>query len=72
MKLTGMSFQEIDPEDHATLDALAPGAEAAGGKTLADMIFDKMQGGAVSQGLDDDGKWNTFAAWKKADLVFRT
>ncbi|KAK1925808.1 Bystin-domain-containing protein [Papiliotrema laurentii] len=45
---------EIDPEDHATLDALAPAAHGEGGKTLADLIFSQMQGGAVSQGIDEE------------------
>ncbi|KAL7420808.1 snoRNA-binding rRNA-processing protein [Cryptotrichosporon argae] len=41
----------IDPEDHATLDALGPSA-AGEGKTLADMIFEKMAGGP-SAAADD-------------------
>ncbi|KAK8858655.1 hypothetical protein IAR55_002884 [Kwoniella newhampshirensis] len=60
---------EIDPEDHATLDALNPGHNAGAasgsasgyqgeengeGRTLADIIFSKMQGGAVSKGLEDE------------------
>ncbi|WWC88467.1 uncharacterized protein L201_003378 [Kwoniella dendrophila CBS 6074] len=53
---------EIDPEDHATLDALNQGQNNAGGseepgeppKTLADLIFSKMEGGAVSKGLEDE------------------
>lgn len=55
----------IDPADHATLDALnrgsgtAPmgqdqGEEDGEPKTLADMIFSKMQGGAVSRGVEDE------------------
>jgi essential nuclear protein 1 len=45
----------IDPEDHATLDALNGQNEAnAGGRTLADLIFSKMEGGAVSRGIDED------------------
>lgn len=49
-------MQAIDPEDHATLDALNGQSEAAaaGGRTLADLIFSKMEGGAVSQGVDED------------------
>lgn len=44
---------EIDPEDHATLDALAPGeGPAAGGQTLADIIFAKM---AAAPAVEDDG-----------------
>ncbi|ORX37340.1 Bystin-domain-containing protein [Kockovaella imperatae] len=47
---------DIDPEDHATLDALAP---EQNGRTLADIIFNKMAGGAVSQGAaaeeEDEG-----------------
>ena len=42
---------DIDPEDHATLDALNKPEVA--GRTLADVIFSKMEGGAVSQGLED-------------------
>ncbi|KAK4684095.1 essential nuclear protein 1, partial [Tremellales sp. Uapishka_1] len=48
---------EIDPADHATMDALNPGlgnAEASGSRTLADMIFDQMEGGAVLRGIEDD------------------
>ncbi|WVF68914.1 hypothetical protein IAT40_003688 [Kwoniella sp. CBS 6097] len=58
---------EIDPADHATLDALNANAGGAsgsgagpsteqgeGGQTLADIIFSKMQGGAVSKGLEDE------------------
>lgn len=48
--------QEIDPEDHATLDALAPAAHGEGGKTLADLIFSKMEGGAVTQGIEEEGE----------------
>ena len=50
----------IDPEDHATLDALnrggGEGADEgnAGGRTLADLIFSKMEGGAVSRGAEDE------------------
>lgn len=45
----------IDPEDHATLDALnGQSAANEGGRTLADLIFSKMEGGAVSRGADDD------------------
>lgn len=47
---------EIDPADHATLDALVAPGQEAGSRTLADMIFDKMQGGAVTQGMDDEGE----------------
>ena len=46
---------EIDPEDHKTLDALAPSAQE-GNKTLADLIFAQMQGGAVSQGIEEEGE----------------
>lgn len=53
-----IEIQEIDPADHATLDALNPAASGSGsgtgGRTLADMIFDQMQGGAVSKGIDED------------------
>ncbi|RXK35737.1 essential nuclear protein 1 [Tremella mesenterica] len=47
---------EIDPADHATLDALGPSAAMgeAGGRTLADIIFSKMQGGAISRGMEDE------------------
>ncbi|WVR06441.1 hypothetical protein IAU60_003472 [Kwoniella sp. DSM 27419] len=50
---------EIDPADHATLDALNPGpgagaGEEGGEQTLADLIFSKMQGGAVSKGAEDE------------------
>ncbi|WWC96175.1 hypothetical protein V866_003042 [Kwoniella sp. B9012] len=53
---------EIDPADHATLDALNAGHNQAGTtdepgeppKTLADLIFSKMEGGAVSKGLEDE------------------
>ncbi|KAL0255766.1 hypothetical protein I308_100573 [Cryptococcus tetragattii IND107] len=55
----------IDPADHATLDALNRGGgavpmgqdqgeEDGEPKTLADMIFSKMQGGAVSRGAEDE------------------
>lgn len=57
----------IDPADHATLDALNRGGgavpmgqdqgeEDGEPKTLADMIFSKMQGGAVSRGAEDERK----------------
>lgn len=47
--------QAIDPEDHATLDALNGQTEAGGGgRTLADLIFSKMEGGAATQGIDDE------------------
>lgn len=50
-------YQDIDPEDHATLDTLALGAEAgSGSRTLADIIFDKMNGGGASQMVDEDGQ----------------
>ncbi|WVQ80698.1 hypothetical protein IAT38_002803 [Cryptococcus sp. DSM 104549] len=64
---------QIDPADHATLDALnrggdgrtgliagegpagaAAGEEDEGPKTLADLIFSKMEGGAVSKGAEDE------------------
>lgn len=46
---------EIDPEDHATLDALGSGAQQQqAGKTLADLIFAKMEGGAQPE-VEDDG-----------------
>lgn len=50
--------QEIDPNDHATLGALAAGGmpgggEGSGGRTLADMIFDKMGGGSAPADFDD-------------------
>ncbi|WWC62668.1 uncharacterized protein I303_105265 [Kwoniella dejecticola CBS 10117] len=52
---------EIDPADHATLDALNGGNSAGRSdepgeppKTLADLIFSKMEGGAVSKGLEDE------------------
>ncbi|WWC70841.1 uncharacterized protein I206_104793 [Kwoniella pini CBS 10737] len=52
---------EIDPADHATLDALNAGNNARGSdepgeppKTLADLIFSKMEGGAVSRGIEDE------------------
>ncbi|GFZ45097.1 Uncharacterized protein JCM24511_02823 [Saitozyma sp. JCM 24511] len=50
---------DIDPADHATLDALAAPApgEGGGSKTLADLIFSKMEGGAVTQGIDEEGEW---------------
>ncbi len=54
--------QEIDPEDHATLDALAPNiqGEAGSGRTLADIIFSKMEGGAVTRGIEEEGtQWRT-------------
>lgn len=48
--------QNIDPEDHATLDTLALGAEAgSGSRTLADIIFSKMEGGAATAAMDDEG-----------------
>lgn len=48
--------QNIDPEDHATLDTLALGAEAgSGGRTLADIIFSKMEGGAATSAIETDG-----------------
>lgn len=48
---------EIDPEDHATLDALNAGAGGAegpaeGGQTLADLIFAKMASQPV---VEDEG-----------------
>lgn len=46
---------EIDPEDHATLDALNAGngeGPAEGGQTLADIIFAKMASAPV---VEDDG-----------------
>lgn len=57
----------IDPADHATLDALNRGSgtvpmgqdqgeEDGEPKTLADMIFSKMQGGGVSKGAEDECK----------------
>ena len=58
MILTRPLNQEIDPEDHATLDALGPAAYGdglVGGRTLADMIFSKMEGGAVSKGIEEEG-----------------
>ena len=57
--LTTAHSQDIDPEDHATLDALGPQHAVdeveGGGRTLADIIFSKMEGGAVSKGQDEDG-----------------
>ncbi|RSH91038.1 snoRNA-binding rRNA-processing protein [Saitozyma podzolica] len=55
---------DIDPADHATLDALAAPApgDGAGSKTLADLIFSKMEGGAVTQGIDEEGEW---AHWNR-------
>ena len=50
-------IQNIDPEDHATLDTLALGEEAgSGSRTLADMIFSKMQGGAASHEMEEEGE----------------
>lgn len=50
-------LQNIDPEDHATLDTLALGAEAgSGNRTLADIIFSKMQGGAATSAMDEEGE----------------
>ena len=49
-----LTKQDIDPEDHKTLDALAPAAHGEGSKTLADLIFSKMEGGAVTQGMEDE------------------
>ena len=54
--------KEIDPEDHATLDALAPAAHGEGGKTLADLIFSKMEGGAVTQGIEEEGVFYRYKA----------
>ncbi|ODO05205.1 essential nuclear protein 1 [Cryptococcus wingfieldii CBS 7118] len=50
---------QIDPADHATLDALNRGegadAEEPGEpKTLADLIFSQMEGGAVSKGVEEE------------------
>lgn len=49
------NLQEIDPEDHRTLDALSGGQ----GKTLADLIFAKMESGgaaaAAAAAEQDDG-----------------
>lgn len=42
----------IDPEDHATMDAL--GKEEGQGKTLADLIFAQMDG-APAAPVEDDG-----------------
>ncbi len=42
----------IDPEDHATLDALNANKPEEGGQTLADLIFAKMAAGPV---VEDDG-----------------
>lgn len=42
----------IDPEDHATMDAL--GKEEGAGKTLADLIFAQMSG-APAAPVEDDG-----------------
>ena len=50
-------FQAIDPEDHATLDALAP---EPSGRTLADLIFNKMAGGAASKGIDAEEEGEAF------------
>ncbi|CAD6578164.1 MAG: snoRNA-binding rRNA-processing protein [Tremellales sp. Tagirdzhanova-0007] len=47
---------EIDPEDQGALDALTPtahGAASGSGRTLADIIFSKMEGGAVTQGIEE-------------------
>lgn len=53
-----MDVQDIDPADHATLDALGPTAQrdGQGGRTLADMIFSQMQGGAVTQGEEEESQ----------------
>ncbi|WVN85126.1 uncharacterized protein L203_100268 [Cryptococcus depauperatus CBS 7841] len=65
-EISGEEYAElqIDPEDHATLDALnrgnglglASGEEEDNGevRTLADVIFSKMEGGAVSKGVEDE------------------
>ncbi|WRT67870.1 uncharacterized protein IL334_004844 [Kwoniella shivajii] len=53
---------EIDPADHATLDKLNAGQsndptsqdQGEPPKTLADLIFSKMEGGAVSRGIEDE------------------
>jgi len=56
-----MVLQDIAPEDHALLDALAP-EDAVGenaGKTLADVIFSKLAGGSGTAGKiveEDNGK----------------
>ena len=54
--MVGLIRQDIDPEDHATLDALNGQTEAAdgAGRTLADLIFSKMEGGPVSKGIEDE------------------
>jgi len=50
--------QEIAPEDSAAMGGLAAGAQgtSGGGQTLADIIFSRMQGGAVTRGIEDEGK----------------
>lgn len=51
---------EIDPEDHAMLDALAPedaiGESGERSKTLADIIFSKIEaaGGGAATGMDGE------------------
>jgi hypothetical protein len=49
--------QNIDPEDHATLDTLALGAEAGSGgtRTLADIIFDRLNGDNASKAMEEEG-----------------
>lgn len=51
------------------MDALNGQTEAgdAGGRTLADLIFSKMEGGAVTQGVDDDegGACFSMKVWRR-------
>lgn len=68
----------IDPADHATLDALNRGGTEPMGqdqgeedgepKTLADMIFSKMQGGAVSRGVEDEREPFSSCPWSRSWL----
>jgi hypothetical protein len=53
-----LTLQNIDPEDHATLDTLALGAEAGSGgsRTLADIIFDRLNGDKASQAMEEEGR----------------
>ena len=52
-----LTEQNIDPEDHATLDTLALGAEAGSGgtRTLADIIFDRLNGDNASKAMEEEG-----------------
>jgi hypothetical protein len=53
-----LTEQNIDPEDHATLDTLALGAEAGSGgtRTLADIIFDRLNGDNASKAMEEEGR----------------